>query len=419
MSYKSGEKMTFEQEAEKIEKWKQKQGWEMENPFIHLTDPSLFVGFEDLLTKLYQFAALGKNYAVIYGQYGYGKTALIKKAAEEFSKKYNVLLFEDAPKKEYIAQKIKTLCGGSLLRKLKLIKIEDHDYKKINEKIKKRTILIFDEAHALDEQTFSYLRSLSENGTTFSIIFAGKPELIKGEKILPAYLEDRLDLCEGLRPLYTEEGGELIKKRIEILAKSKAYLFSEQGMKEIVRISRMIPREIIENCSKLVEYAIKKDLHSLDENTIKKVLEGIESETKHETEQVTESKTEEIEEEVEEKTSTLERLVEGEAPPYVPKETYNIEKQEFLAELSPLQRRIVMCLYNGEPKTSREIAKDINDKYDTIRHMIKRLQGKYKEPENRPKIKELYPLVLEEPNLKGRGYAYRLAPHVRKILSTD
>lgn len=76
-------------------------------------------------------------------------------------------------------------------------------------------------------------------------------------------------------------------------------------------------------------------------------------------------------------------------------------------------------LFENEPKTSPEIASGISDKYDTVRHMLKRLQGKYGEKESRKEISELFPLVYERKNPNGKGYVYGLDTQTRKIMSLD
>lgn len=402
----------FEQESAHIEKWQNEQGWKIRNPFVHITDPKLFVGFDDILKKLYRFAAMGKNYAVVYGQYGYGKTAVVKKIANEFQKKYNIILFEDVPDREYIAKRLKSLCGGKLLRKLTRKDIDTFDYVAFNKLIKNRTILIFDEAHSIDEKVFSYIRSLSENGTTFTTIFAGKPEVISKEAGLPQYLLDRLELLEGLRPFDENESIELVKKRVQVLAESDNYLFTDKAIKLIGEKSRHIPREILENCSKYVDFSIQEGIHKVDERIIENTFKYVGKETS--------IPIYEIQEMPEERIGTLERMMEGEVPVFVPRASaYNIEKQIFLGELSPLQKRIVIYVFKNEPKTAPEIAMGLSDKYDTVRHMLKRLQGKYGEKDVKKKISDLFPLVDERENPSGRGYVYSLSTQVRKIMSLD
>ena len=46
-------------------------------------------------------------------------------------------------------------------------------------------------------------------------------------------------------------------------------------MKKIARSSRFIPREILETCSKLVEYAIRKDANEITENDVERQFEVI------------------------------------------------------------------------------------------------------------------------------------------------
>jgi len=433
----------FEQETSKIENWQKEQGWTVNDPFTHVTNPELFVGFDELLKKLYHFAALGKNYAVVYGQYGYGKTALLKKIAHEYAKKYNVVFFEDAPEVGYISKKIKNLCPGKLMRRMGFGKIDDFDYPFFNKKIRKRTVLIFDESHSIDDKVFSYVRNLSEGGTVFSVVFAGKPELVTGEKRMPQYLLDRLELSEGLRPLEEKEAEELVKKRVELLANSKNYLFTDGAIRKIIRKSRFIPREILESCSKMIEIAIRDNIHAVDEAKVDAFYrysfkEAAIPEYKKEAaispeesiselpmvpEEFVQIRKPELRFEVvpDEKISTYERIVEGAAPKFDKEKvaSFSMSRDEFLAELSPLQKRIVVYLFRNEPKTSPEIAEGIQDKYDTIRHMLKRLQGKYNEPESKRRIISLYPIIEEKENPQGRGYIYALNAQVRKIMSVD
>ncbi|NYZ80089.1 AAA family ATPase [Candidatus Micrarchaeota archaeon] len=426
--------VNFEHENELIAAWQTEQRWSVRDPFTHMNDPELFVGFDDLLKKLYMFAALGKNYAVVYGQYGYGKTALIKKIASDLRKKHNVVLFEDAPEKEYVAEKIRNLCSGKLMRALTLRKIDSHDYTSFNKLVKRHTILIFDEAHSIDEKVFSYARSLSENGTTFSVIFAGKPELVMGKRVLPQYLLDRLELSEGLQPLSENESVELIKKRVEGLTKSTNYLFTEDAMKKIARNSRFIPREILETCSKLVEYAIKNNAHEITEKDVERNAHypvrpqipvhitpalSIQETPVLDVPTAEIAMPEEIAESIpEEKVNTYERLMEGSAAVYKGG-AHNITRDEFLRELSPLQKKILVYLFRNEPKSSKELSETIDGTYDTIRHMMKRLQGKYGEPDSKPKIIGLYPLIEERVNPDGRGFVYSLTIQTRKVMSTD
>lgn len=417
----------FTAENERIENWQRVQAWEVKDPFTHLTSAELFVGFDDLLKKLYRFAAMEKDYAVIYGHYGFGKTALIKKAANDFSKKYNVVIFEDTPSIERISGKLNSLASGSFLRKLTGKKIDAHDYSILNKKIKKHTVLIFDEAHSLPERSFSYIRNLTESGKTFSIIFAGKPELMDRQRGIPQYLIDRLELSEGLRPLDKKEALDLVKTRIEVLSKSKSYLFTDDAIKEIAEKSKYIPRDMLENCSKFLEYAIIEDKHEITKKDVENKFEYVAKEVAvpdysfptiiEKTKKIEEPAIDE-EEEYWQKP-TYERMMEGNIPKPISGEEYNIMKIEFLGELSPLQTEIIEYLFKNEPKTSQDIAKAIDNSYDTVRHMVKRLQGKYNEPESKKKIKNLYPLVERKKNPKGRGYIFFLSTQARKIMSKD
>lgn len=434
--------VNFERESKKIEEWQRVQAWEVKDPFTHLTSAELFTGFDELLKKLFVFVGLEKNYGVIYGHYGFGKTTLIKKAASDFSKKYNVILFEDAPDIQRISNKLNSIASSSFLNKILNKKINAHDYVSFNKRIKKHTVLIFDEAHSISDSVFSYIRNLTESGKSFSILLAGKPELMNRDGGLPQYLIDRLEFSEGLRPLTEKEAISLIKKRVEVLAKSKAYLFTDEAIIEIAKRSRFVPRDLLENCSKFLEYAINENKHEITLKDVKDKFNYVAKEAalpdysfekkdfkKGESGSVGEIKKEgfkekkvfsSIDDEEEYwKKPTYERMMEGLVPKPVPGIEYNIMKEEFLDELSPLQKRIISYLFNEEPKSAQEIAKAVDNSYDTVRHMLKRLQGKYNEPESKKKIKGMYPLVETRKNPKKRGYIFFLSKQTRKVMSKD
>ena len=246
----------FEQETEKIESWEREQGWETKDPFTHLTDPDLFVGFDDILKKFYRFAALGKNYAVLYGQYGYGKTSIIKKLSHEYRKKYNVVFFEDAPEREYVAEKIKELCSGKLVRALTLKKLDDYDYTSFNKLVHKRTILIFDEAHFLTSDSLHTIRTISnievpEKKLTTCLLIGEEGLWQRLQKDTYKAIRSRIYQVINIQPLTEEETIDYIKFRI-LIAGGKPEVFDKQTYKNIHEKSKGICRDINKFCYNLL-----------------------------------------------------------------------------------------------------------------------------------------------------------------------
>ena len=381
--------------SEKIDNWKKKQGWDCVDPFTHNTDVTLFTGFDDMLTKIYMFIDMGQNYAAVYGDYGFGKTMMLRKIKHDLTWKYNIIYFEEPVTRDAIYAEILKACRvgfiGRLLKKTPKIK----DYEKMGSLVDKRVVLIFDEAHSLSDETFSYLRSLSENGKNFSIIFGGKPDLValESEKRMPQYLIDRLKLGMPMRAMSETEAVDLIRRRVKLLAKSEKYLFTDEAIKFLAHKSKYIPREILENASSFVEYAIERDLHRIDDEAVERKFFYV-TRKEHE-----------------------------------PSRTYTIMSQEakneaidrglFLKQLSPLQTRIIELLFKRGSLSTPEISTELDEDGATIRHMMHRLQGKYDEVKLRPKISHLYPLVIGE-NIKGiRGNTFTLTAQTRKMLSTD
>ena len=381
--------------SEKIENWQKKQGWSHTDPFTHSTDVKLFTGFEDILKKSYMFLDMGQNYAAIYGDYGFGKTMLLKKLCNTLEWKYNFIYFEEPVDREEIHAEIMKKGKLNFINRILHGKPGIKDYKKLGDIIDKRTVLVFDEAHSLKEETFSYLRNLSENSNKFSIIFGGKPDLVsmESEKRMPQYLVDRLKLSLGIRVMTDEEAVDLIKRRVEIMAESNSYLFTEEAMKYLAHKSKYIPREILENASSFVEYAIERDIHQIKEEDIERKFFYV---TRKEQE---------------------------------PSRTYMVMSQEakgevvdrvlLLKQLSPLQTRIIEILFKKGQLSTPEIAEQLREESSTIRHMMHRLQGKYDELRLRPGISHLYPLVRGE-NIRGvRGNTFTLTAQTRKVMSTD
>ena len=381
--------------SETIDTWKKKQGWSTTDPFIHNTNPRLFTGFEDILKKLYILIDMGQNYGAIYGDYGYGKTMILKKTVQDLKDKYNVTYFEEPVTREQIAESLISYCKIGLFAKLRGKIPKTNDYTRFNTLIDKRTVLIFDEAHSLSEDTYSYLRNLSENGTIFTIIFAGKPDIVslESENRMPQYLLDRLKLSQPIRSMNKKEAAELIKKRVKILAGSENHLFTDEAIELITRKSRYTPREILENASNLVQYAIEKDTHQIDEDTIERKFYHL---TKKQPE-----------------TSDTYAIITHEA------KAEPINKDTFLKELSPLQSRIIETLFRKGPLSTPKIAEELREENATIRHMMHRLQGKYDEIKTRQRIAHLYPLVRSESVQGVRGNIFTLTTQTKKTLSTD
>ncbi|RLG22019.1 hypothetical protein DRN74_01240 [Candidatus Micrarchaeota archaeon] len=380
---------------DKIESWRKEQGWACSDPFIHSTDVRLFTGFEDILEKIYMFIEMGQNYAVLYGDYGFGKTMILKKICHDLLWKYNIVYFEEPVSRDEIYKELLKNCSLGFFSRLLGKKPGIKDYEKLGNCIEKRTVLVFDEAHSLNEAAFSYLRSLSENSNKFSIIFAGKPEIIsmESEKRLPQYLIDRLKLSLPLRVMTDSEAVELIKKRVRFLADSENYLFDDDAIKYLAHKSKYVPREILENASSFVEYAIERGIHRIDVELIERKFTYVTRK----------------QEEVSQTYLTLVQEAKAEV----------LDRNTFLKELSPLQRRIVEALFKHGKMSTPMLAELLGEDSATIRHMMHRLQGKYDELRLRPRIAHLYPLVIAE-SVKGvRGNVFSLTHQARKVLSTD
>ena len=231
--------------------------WEFEKfPFENVPDPDFFYlskTHEEGLTRLIYAAKMRKGGAMLSGDIGCGKTTLTKVYVKKLSvEQFDIGLIIN-PKLEPLEflQEVLYQLGmadvpDSKRECLSLLSEKMTE----NAKAQKDTLLIVDEAQALDESGFEEVRLLLNNqvngGFTINVILVGQPEL-RGKIKDMEQLEQRIAIKYHLTPFDQEDTARYITFRQE-KAGGKGNVFTPEAMERIYEITEGVPRKINNLC---------------------------------------------------------------------------------------------------------------------------------------------------------------------------
>ncbi|HOV89447.1 MAG TPA: AAA family ATPase [Syntrophorhabdaceae bacterium] len=228
------------------------------------------------------FLAQKEGFACIYGDVGTGKTVLSRLFLDGLDKNiYNSALilnpimgeqeFLQAVLTELGIQYDNTLSKKDLFSKLEEFLISEH-------KKGKETIIIIDEAQLITNETFDFIRILSNIETDkekiLHIIFFGQHELIERLKQPHMrYLAQRISIIYRLKTLNINEVNHYITHRL-LKAGSKGFVqFEEKGLEHIYKASKGYPRVINIICDRCLLFLYSRSASLVDEKVVKSVLE--------------------------------------------------------------------------------------------------------------------------------------------------
>jgi general secretion pathway protein A len=253
-----------------------------EKPFNLLPDPDYLYmssGHENIFSHLEYAIAENKGFVVITGEVGSGKTTLINYLISKLLSGVEVGLINNT----YIApnQVIKSICREFELSTEGLDKDEmlNRFYDFLIEKysIKKRVILIFDEAQNLSIKTLEEIRMLSnleaEKHHLIQIILSGQPELkIKlRDKRLKQFVQ-RITVYCHLSGLSRPEVEKYIKFRLAVAKAKDTDLFIDGAIGTIAAYSKGIPRIINLVCDAALVYGYADNKKKIDKKIIEEVI---------------------------------------------------------------------------------------------------------------------------------------------------
>ncbi|MFZ5799814.1 MAG: ExeA family protein [Candidatus Omnitrophota bacterium] len=233
-----------------------------EKPFENTADPRFFyysAEHEESLFRLLYAVKEQKAAGMLSGVFGCGKTLIARTVLRELGKDVYRTGMITNPQMDYIELllAIANSLGAKDLPKKKTEVLTNVVLETISEILEnnrrdnKKTVLIIDEAHVIeDRHVFEGIRLLlnfqSDNNFLLTLLLLGQPEL--KEKIdSNKQLSQRIAIRCHLGPLVKEETGKYIYHRLNVAGASRA-IFNEEAIGAVFDKSGGIPRRINQIC---------------------------------------------------------------------------------------------------------------------------------------------------------------------------
>ena len=262
-----------------------------EKPFENTPDPRfmyLTPQHDEGLSRLLYAVKEGKGAALLTGVFGCGKTLLGRVLLRELEKDVYRTAFILNPQMEYLEllMAIATALGERDLptkRTEILTNVVLNSLQTIlenNARDGKKTVVIIDEAHVIEDRTvWEGLRLLmnfqEEDRFILTLIFLGQPEL-KTKIEANKQLSQRVALRCHLGPLSGQETRDYVMHRLKVAGR-KAPLFSKDAFPLIHEKSGGIPRRINNICDVALLTGFGRKLKEVDVSCLQEAVRDIES----------------------------------------------------------------------------------------------------------------------------------------------
>jgi hypothetical protein len=221
------------------------------NPFS--IKPAMFsdkvVGYEEVVDEI-SYGVLNKKMLFLEGEYGEGKSTILKRLINDFGGKKQVIY--------YSCNRIETR-----LNVKRLLNNRYGFWGKLFDMKPKDMILLLDEAQELCKKDYSKLYSYYQEGYLKSIVFVGrsfdKKEI--DEKVVELMKEIKL------RKLSDDEAVKVIRRRVGSLP-----LLSDEVIKQVFNGSDKNIRVLLKNLESLCKHAVNYGETKITEELVKEVL---------------------------------------------------------------------------------------------------------------------------------------------------
>lgn len=226
------------------------------------------------------YAADRKQFAVVTGDPGCGKSTLIRLIDSTIPKdRYTLLYVSDS-------QMTPRWLYSGLLEQMG---IKAHFYrgdakrqlqkalKALGEEQKKSAICVLDEAHLLEKETLEEFRfllnSAFDSESPLSLVLVGQTELWEKLKMQKyTAITQRIDINIVLKPMDRSETGQYIRAHL-IYAGGDSEIFTPGAENEIFKLSAGVPRIINRICEKSLMYSAQQKKKLIDEHVVRYVAE--------------------------------------------------------------------------------------------------------------------------------------------------
>ncbi|MDP3918454.1 MAG: hypothetical protein Q8Q35_00930 [Nanoarchaeota archaeon] len=227
------------------------------NPFS--IKPAAFhdnvLGYEKVIDEI-SYGILNNNVIVVEGEYGNGKSSILRRLLNDFGGKKQVIY--------YSCNRIE-----ARLNFKKLLNGRYGFFGNLFDMKPKDMILLLDEAQELSEKDYQKLYSYYQEGYFKSVVLVGKD--IETKRIIkefkPILKEIKLDEIDETTAV------KVIRKRIGDID-----ILSNEMIKKIFKASNNNVRLLLKNCEEACRFALERGKVKVDNDVLTKVL-GIKSET--------------------------------------------------------------------------------------------------------------------------------------------
>ncbi len=262
--------------------------WKLkEKPFENVADSHFLYHskkHDEALMRMLYAVEEKKGAAMLTGEYGSGKTVLVKEIMNRLEKQVDnyrtVLIINPAiPQLELLGEIIYQL-GRSIpveMKKVELLRsLNDVLHKNMEED--RHVVVIIDEAQAIGkEEVFEELRLLLNlqmgEGFLLTLLLAGQPELGEKMKRLRQF-EQRLSIKYHLSALNQEETKGYIHHRCKVAGAGRE-LFTDVACNLIYTGSGGIPREINNICDISLLLGAGRKVTQINEEIAKEMIEEL------------------------------------------------------------------------------------------------------------------------------------------------
>ena len=250
-------------------------------PFENVPDPDcvfLSSKHDEALMRLLYATKSQKGAAMLTGEIGCGKTTISRLFIQGLSSdEYEVGLIANpmlAPS-DFLKEILYQLgCDKTANGKSDLLRIINEQMMK-NLQQKKKTVLIVDEAQAIEDvNTFEELRLLLNfqlnDRFLLTLILIGQPEL-KEKVAAIKQLQSRIAISYHLRPLDIQDTARYIIFRLKKVG-AKSVMFTEDAVKKIFEHTTGVPRRINNICDLCLLVGYSAQAKVVDSKLVEKVI---------------------------------------------------------------------------------------------------------------------------------------------------
>jgi type II secretory pathway predicted ATPase ExeA len=260
-----------------------------EKPFENTPDPKfLYMSpmHEEAITRMLYVIRENKGFGMLSGIYGCGKTLVANAIQEELKAGVNryhcAFVFNPVMDEVDILKEIAYQLGYKQTlakEKVEVLRVLSQILEQ-NANDKKQTIIIIDEAHAIEStKVFDELRLLlnfqRKDKFLLTLILTGQPEL-KDKVNQIKQLQQRIAISYYIDALDKNHTTNYIQHRMKT-AGANAVIFTENAVEQIYQFSGGIPRRINQVCDLALLAGMGKNMTVIDEDIIKEISKDIDN----------------------------------------------------------------------------------------------------------------------------------------------